>query len=112
MGCDNKMKNFTNYRDTDSMTTDNMSIEQQRHMKTRQGHEIAKAQLKILQTRIKNKPMDKHVEKYIAQLQALLQAKDKRICELLAENSRLILDNASLRIDLERVQNGYEEGKY
>lgn len=80
-------------------------------MTTREETQIINAQLKILKTRAKNRPMDKHVEKYIAQLQALLQAKDKRICELLAENSRLILDNASLRIDLERIQNGYEEGQ-
>lgn len=106
------MKNFTNYKDTDSMTTDNLSIEVQRHIKTRQEHEIAKAQLKILERRIKNKPMDKHVEQYIAQLQLLLSLKDKRISELLAENSKLILDKASLEIDLERIRNGYEEGKY
>lgn len=81
-------------------------------MTTRKEHEIAKAQLKILKQRIKNKPMDKHVEQYIKQLQELLILKDKRICELLAENSRLILDKASLQIDLERVRNGYEEAPY
>lgn len=81
-------------------------------MTIKEQTQIAKAQLKILKGRAKNKPMDKHVEQYIAQLQLVLSLKDKRISELLAENSKLILDKASLEIDLERVRNGYEEGKY
>lgn len=81
-------------------------------MTIKEQHQIAKAQLKILQTRIKNKPMEKHVEQYIKQLQEVIILKDKRICELLAENSRLILEKVSLEIDLERIRNGYEEAPY
>lgn len=79
---------------------------------TREEVKIVKSQLLILDKRIKNKPMEKHVEQYIKQLQELIQIQEKRICELLAENARLIMDKASLEIDIERIRNGYEEAPY
>lgn len=79
---------------------------------TREQTEIVKAQLQIMSKRIKNKPMDRQIQEYITQLQTLLQLKDKRISELLCENSQLILEVASLKIDLERIRNGYEEAPY
>lgn len=79
---------------------------------TRQQEQVVKAQLKILHKRIQHKAMDRQIQEYITQLQTLLQLKDKRISELLCENAKLILEVASLKIDLERIRNGYEEAPY
>lgn len=78
----------------------------------RQQQQVLKAQLQILSKRIKNKPMDRQIQEYIKQLQTLLQTKDKYISELLCENAKLILEIGSLKIDLERIRNGYEEAPY
>lgn len=72
---------------------------------------IIKQQTKILWERAKHRPMDDHVRKYIAQLHEVIKQKDKKLCELFCENSKLILENASLKIDLERIQNTNVEGK-
>lgn len=51
--------------------------------------------------------MDKHVEKYIAQLHNVIKSQDERICELLAENARLTLEKASF--EMERKSNEQEQ---
>lgn len=77
----------------------------------RQQQQVLKAQLQILSKRIKNKPMDRQIQQYITQLQTLLQTKDKYISELLCENSKLILENALLKSDLEKAEKGVNIGE-
>lgn len=77
------------------------------HMNAKQALSIARRQQSILSERAKHRPMDKHVEKYIAQLHNVIKSQDERICELLAENARLTLEKASF--EMERKSNEQEQ---